>query len=42
MNKRTEAVGNIIRFHDPDYVLAQEASPLPDHVKATVRSNKKV
>ena len=42
MNKRTGSCWEyILDSHDPDYVLAQEASPLPDHVKATVRSTTK-
>ena len=42
MNKRTAGCWDyLVDSYDPDYVLAQEASPLPDHVKATVRSTTK-
>jgi len=42
MNKRKE--GNwewIIENTDPDYILAQEASPLPSDINATVRTTTK-
>ena len=42
MNKRKE--GNwewIIENSDPDYILAQEASPLPSNIEATVRTTTK-
>ena len=42
MNKRRK--GNwewVLENHDPDYVLAQEASPLPSNVKATTRTTTK-
>ena len=42
MNKRTGGCWEyLLGSHDPDYVLAQEASPLLDHVEATVRSTTK-
>ena len=42
MNKRKE--GNwewILENFEPDYVLAQEASPLPPNIKASVRTTTK-
>ena len=42
MNKRKE--GNwewILKNSEPDYVLAQEASPLPSNIKASVRTTTK-
>ena len=42
MNKRKEGCWEyLLDSHDPDYILAQEASPLPNHIKATVRSTTK-
>lgn len=39
MNKRKKGCWEwLFDSHDPEFVMAQEASPLPDNITATVRT----
>ena len=42
MNKRKKDCWEwLLDSHDPEFVMAQEASPLPDNITATVRTTTK-